>query len=281
VEPVELATPARLAPQYARALVTGPLRRGSALPDTVLRLRPQPIERDRLTAYQQVCGYRVGDVLPPTYPHVLAFPAAVALMTGPNFPFPLVGLVHLGNAIKVARPVRAAEQVGMNVRLADLRAHPAGRAFDVLVEATVGREPVWTSRSTYLRRRPRARPPQPRPDAASGGAPATALLRIPGDTGRRYATVSGDRNPIHLCGPAARAFGFRAAIAHGMWLKARVLATVANRLPDSYEVDVRFKAPVLLPATVAVGSRRGADGWRLDVRDLDTGKPHLTGTITG
>jgi acyl dehydratase len=93
--------------------------------------------------------------------------------------------------------------------------------------------------------------------------------------------VSGDRNPIHLHPLTARVFGFPAAIAHGMWVKARTLATLEGRLPDAYTVEVSFKLPVLLPATLAASATREADGrWNLDVRSARSGKPHLTGTVT-
>ena len=56
-------------------------------------------------------------------------------------------------------------------------------------------------------------------------APARGLIwRLPADLGRRYASVSGDRNPIHLYGVTAKAFGFPRQIAHGMWSKARSIA---------------------------------------------------------
>ncbi|MDQ9817487.1 MaoC/PaaZ C-terminal domain-containing protein, partial [Acinetobacter bereziniae] len=40
------------------------------------------------------------------------------------------------------------------------------------------------------------------------------------NTGRRYAKVSGDFNLIHIHAITAKAFGFKQAIAHGMWSKA-------------------------------------------------------------
>ena len=67
------------------------------------------------------------------------------------------------------------------------------------------------------------------------------------DTGRRYAGVSGDVNPIHLHPLTARAFGFPRAIAHGMWTAARALAALEGRLPDALTCDVAFGKPVLLP----------------------------------
>ena len=93
------------------------------------------------------------------------------------------------------------------------------------------------------------------------------------------AAVSGDRNPIHLHALTARAFGFRSAIAHGMWLKARTLAALQGRLPDALTVEVAFKTPVFLPSAIALSARAVATGWDLDVRSASSGKPHLSGTV--
>lgn len=267
-----------LAPLYARAVLTAPLHRGSALPAAECTVPGQPVDRARLTAFQQLCGYRVSDVLPPTYLHVLAFPASMALMTRRDFPFPVVGLVHIANAITVRRTVSAAEPVSWSARLAELRPHPAGRAFDVVVDASVDGEPVWSSRSTYLRREA-ARGPRSRPQSSEAPPPPNLLLRAPADIGRRYAAVSGDRNPIHLSEVSARLFGMRTTIAHGMWLHARVLATLQHRLPEAFRVDVRFLTPVFLPATLALSTQPVQDGWDLAVRDDNSGRPHLRGSV--
>jgi acyl dehydratase len=276
--------PPSLLPLYAKAALTIPLHRGGdSLPSAVYALRDQRIDPAHLAAYQKVCGFRVTDVLPATYLHVLAFPLSVALMTERQFPFPLAGLVHVGNSITQTRPVGVDETVSFQLRVADLRPHAAGRQFDVLAEASVDGEVVWTGRSNYLRRgKPadgakRKSGDRTQPEPPNG---AVAQVRVPGDIGRRYGAVSGDRNPIHLNGLAAKAFGFPSAIAHGMWLKARTLATLEGRLPDAYTVEVSFKLPVLLPATVAIAAAENADGWTLDVRDARSGKPHLAGTVT-
>ena len=285
----QLSSPPSLLPLYARAAVTGPLHRGGdSLPPSVYELAEQRIDAAHLTAYQRVCGFRTSDLLPPTYLHVLAFPLSVALMTESAFPFPLVGMVHIGNTITVNRPVRSDEPVSFTVRAANLREHAAGRQFDLLAEAKVGDELVWSGRSAYLRR---GKAPEgagdgeekkrrPKPVAAEPTGPV-AEIRVPDDIGRRYAAVSGDRNPIHLHSLTARAFGFPKAIAHGMWLKARTLATLEGRLPDSFVVDVAFKTPVFLPSKIAVASSADGTDRLLDVRNAKSGKPHLTGNIRG
>jgi acyl dehydratase len=281
----QLTAPPALLPLYAKAAASTPLHRGGdSLPDSVYTLAEQRIDPAHLAAFQRVCGHRVSDVLPPTYLHVLAFPLSVALMSERSFPFPLVGMVHVANWITVARPVRTDEPVSFEVRAADLRAHPAGKQFDLLAAATVDGETVWSGRSTYLRRGKPADGAKSDKSAKRTELPpqtgARSVLRVPDDIGRRYGAVSGDRNPIHLHNLTAKAFGFPSAIAHGMWLKARTLATLEGRLPDAYTVEVAFKLPVLLPATLSVAAAQDDDGWALDVRGAKSGKPHLAGTLT-
>jgi len=277
-----LAEPPSLAAAYAKAALGARLHRGDVLPDSVYTLPERPIDAAHLLTYQRLCGFRVGDVLPATYLHVLVFPLSMALMVQPGFPLALPGLVHVENEIRQLRPVRIEESVELRVHAADLRPRGAGRQVDLLAEARVGDELVWTGRSTYLRRgkasgsdgaRPK-REPAPRPAGPS------SLIRVPGDIGRRYGAVSGDRNPIHLSALAAKVFGFPRAIAHGMWLKARVLAALEGRLPRSFSVSVAFKAPVLLPATVELFATHAASGWTLDLRDARRGQPHLLGSIS-
>ncbi|MBO4209380.1 MaoC family dehydratase, partial [Micromonospora echinofusca] len=106
----------------------------------------------------------------------------------------------------------------------------------------------------------------------------TARWRVEPRVGTDYARVSGDHNPIHTSRAGARLLGFPRPIAHGMWSKARCLAALAPRLPDSYTVDVAFKLPVPLPATVAFSAARSSgDGWLFSLHDARSGKPHLQG----
>ena len=56
------------------------------------------IQRPHVAAYARVCDFPVKDTVPLTYPHLLAFPLHMAILTDPSFPFPAVGAVHLGNS---------------------------------------------------------------------------------------------------------------------------------------------------------------------------------------
>ncbi|NYI82106.1 acyl dehydratase [Saccharopolyspora hordei] len=272
-----MSTAPSLSALYAKAVVTGPTRRGDRLPDTEYVRRDVEVDRDHLAEYDRVCGFGLRDELPITYPHVLSFGLSVRLMTDPGFPFPLVGLVHVANRIQQERPLRVTDVLTQRVRVADLRPHPKGTQFDVVTETEVDGEVVWRETSTYLRRGRGSAEAAGQRATDEAGEP-TATWRVPGDTGRRYAAVSGDRNPIHLNALAAKAFGFRRAIAHGMWSKARCLAALAERLPDRCTVDVEFRKPLLLPATVDFAAQREGAGVAFALRSR-SGKPHLLGSV--
>ncbi|HEX5541541.1 MAG TPA: MaoC/PaaZ C-terminal domain-containing protein [Micromonospora sp.] len=253
-----------------------------ALPERDLVLRGATVDRAHLADYNRVCGFRLGDTLPATYPHIMAFPLALELMTAPDFPLPLVGLVHLANRITVARPIDAGETLDLAVHAADLRPHDRGHQVDVVATATVADEVVWRGVSTYLRKE-RTAAKSGRREAGERPAPPapTAQWRVTPRVGTDYARVSGDRNPIHTSRLGARLLGFPRPIAHGMWSKARCLAALENRLPDAYTVDVAFKLPILLPSTVAFSAAPAGDtrSWSFALHSARSGKPHLTGSI--
>jgi acyl dehydratase len=220
--------------------------RGSGLPHDTL-WREVTIDPVHLARYAHVCGFTLRDELPPTYPHVLAFPLHMDLLA--KAPFSAVGVVHIANRIVQRRPVRLGETLSLLASVRGFEPHRRGQTFDFVTQARVGDELVWEGYATNLKRG-EGYPDAPRA-AAFEDPPVTAHWRLPEDLGRRYAGVSGDHNPIHLHAWSAKPFGFPRAIAHGMWTKARCLASL--RLPDAFEVDVQFKQPILLPSTVTFG----------------------------
>ena len=103
---------------------------------------------------------------------------------------------------------------------------------------------------------------------------------MPGDIGRRYGAVSGDRNPIHLYPFTAKLFGFKRQIAHGMWSKARCLAELEPEFPkQAFSVDVQFKLPLFIPAKVKFKQEPANGGIDFKLLGADGIKPHLFGEI--
>lgn len=250
-------------------------------PDLVLERHGVVTDAAHLESYREVCAFAPAATLPVTYPHMAAFGLHMTLMTDTAFPFAPMGLVHLRNTITQLRPIGVDETFDVSVRAADLRPHPKGQLIDLLTDVTVGGETVWRE-TTTLFSRGKGGGPELAPAPLDGiEAPAGAVQwRLGGDLGRRYGSVSGDRNPIHLHPLTAKAFGFTSNIAHGMWTAAHCLATLQNKLPDAYTVDVEFKKPILLPSTVVFGSQKAATTTTFGVVGAKKPSTHLVGRIT-
>ncbi|RBY96299.1 hypothetical protein DQ237_10625 [Blastococcus sp. TF02-8] len=276
-----LDAPPNMAALFAKAALTA-RGRGGDLPDTHLARTGVTVDPANLAEYARVCRFPLADAVPATYPHMLTFPLQMALMSDRAFPLALPGLVHVRNRIDVVRPVAASETLDLEVWAERFAAHPSGATVDLCASVRAGGDEVWRGRSTYLARGAKAPDGAPESDVTVSVGDlerSVATWRIPDDAGRRYAAVSGDVNPIHLSGLTAKAFGFKRAIAHGMWVKARVLAALANRLPDAFTVDVGFRKPLFLPSTVTLATAQAEGGWDVAVRNQKSGTEHLVGTI--
>ncbi|WP_395599410.1 MaoC family dehydratase [Pseudomonas sp. A1437] len=246
---------------YARAATRRKIT-GTKLPDSGLRCWID-VDGKRLADYRKVCGFNDDGLLPPTYPHILAFALQMQLLTAKDFPFPLLGLIHLSNRIRVLRPMGGISRAQVSVRVHNLQPHPKGATFDLLTTLDDQLGPLWEAESQMLCRSVKL----------DGEAveqhwePSQALTEVthwkaPADIGRHYAKVSGDYNPIHLSAASAKLFGFPTAIAHGLWNKARTLAALADHLPKAnFEVTVHFRKPVRLPSEVTLlASEAGSSG---------------------
>jgi acyl dehydratase len=279
----ELESPPSLARLYAQAVLSPMLPGGDGdLPEGKLVLHGAEIEGERVAEYCRVCCFRVRNAVPATYPHILAFPLHLCLMTDRSFPFSVLGLVHIANRIEVLAPIAVGSSLDLSVWAEDLRPHPRGRQFDLVSEATLDGSLAWRERSTYLSRggeRDGESAPEPGDDGA-GELNVAAVWRVPGDIGRRYAAVSGDRNPIHMHALSARLFGFPTAIAHGMWTKARCLAAFEGRTQDEVTIDAQFKSPLRIPGRARFLSGEAGGSWRFRVETPDGEHRHLTGSIS-
>ena len=258
---LDLASPPHLPALYAHAAARRKIT-GSTLPEQGLRCWVE-VEAKPLAAFRDACALVPSPLLPPTYPHVLAFGLQMQLLTGKDFPFPLLGLIHLTNRIRVLRPMGNVTQLRIGVFVHNLQKHAKGATFEMVTQVDDLLGPLWEAESTLLCKGvelpgPVSEPPSPAPVALN------ELTRwyAPSDIGRQYARVSGDYNPIHLSAASARLFGLPSAIAHGLWIKARALAALTSHLPAAnVEVFVAFKKPVRLPSEVILlASEPGSSG---------------------
>jgi hypothetical protein len=269
---------------YART-VRATISRAAYVPDADglrLELPHVVVDQDQLAKYRDVTGFGAAPTLPVTYPHVLAFPLHLDLMSDPSFPYKPMGIVHLSNTITQHAPIPVHSDLAVAVQGSPERQHPKGTVFDIRSEIRAGDRVVWSGTTTLLSRgtgTPDAHPellPEPSLDP-------DASWDLHGNLGRRYAAVSGDRNPIHLYKLSAQAFGFPRQIAHGMWAKAATLASIERTtgLPDAFTVRVEFRKPLTLPSLVRFGQTQAGSDGVLDFALYDESRSvtHLIGRL--
>ncbi len=296
-QPVVLGEMPSLSKLYVNAAATAARRRilgthaGSLLPSCSHEVRGVKAEVANLTAYQHLIGETASDVLPAGFIHALTFPLAMSVMNRDDFPLPLLGMIHLSNSVAQYRRIGFTEELDVRARVEKLRGHRAGTAFDVVAEVRAAGEDTvhWRGVSTYLSKGvflPGIDKPSAPSAPVSFTAPdPTALWQLGVDTGRAYAAVSGDFNPIHLSVLTARALGMRRSIAHGMYLASRALADVGAAKGDAFSWDVAFEAPVFLPARVAldISSVEDSDGaWQCSgyvAWSPHSGRKHFSGSV--
>ena len=261
------------------------LKPGESIPEIHASVSPLIPDPEHVVLYREVCGLLDDGKLPLCYPHVLAAPLHFAILMAKPFPFKALGLVHVSNQVVAYRPINAGERLEVRTWVAGQREAPRGLLFDLKTRIRVEDEVVWESISTIIRiQKSKGGVPRKNRVISPGGIAAdpsrTAVWRIKEDTGRRYARPSGDFNPIHLTPWSAKLFGFKRAIAHGMWSLARCLGECEKELPSTpLHLDVAFKRPIFLPSRVLFSSYQEESGVRFGLHSVDGVKPHLQGAI--
>jgi len=254
---------------------------GVELPRSSVELAAVGFETDRLRAYRDICGFTDAAV-PMPYPQVNAISLQMHLLTQPEFPLPLIGLVHLKNRIEQQRELHEDELFDVRVALIGQRTSDKGLEFDLeTTYADKSGRTVWSSVATVLNRAkqaPKRKGPPPPPPAAHLGQYHS--IDAPTDIGRRYGRIAGDMNPIHLYPLTAKMLGFDRHIAHGMWTMARsaaLLSTELGRAP--VQLDTQFRQPVFLPAKMSLRYGQQGEGYGFSLIGRDSGKLHLEGSL--
>jgi acyl dehydratase len=235
-----------------------------------------------LRAYREICGFPEGGAVPITYPQVQAIGLQMHLLTRPEFPLPLVGLVHLKNHIRQERELSPDESLGLSVGVIGHKTTERGLEFELETTATdASGRVVWTAIATVLHRGKasgKKKPSAPREEESR--LSEYREIEAPSDIGRRYGKIAGDMNPIHLYPFTAKLLGFDRHIAHGMWTLARSCALVQPLLGRApRELEVQFRQPLFLPGRAALRFGPDGDGYAFALIGRDSGKTHLNGKV--
>lgn len=302
-------------PSNTRALFRSLLARRPALPTPAqrkvqfratwsgARVDPQALRRYIALCQggdpgESICAPRVPGpyftyTLPPLYLHAMAMPLHLSVLTHPQFPLRLLGMLHWANQTEMLAPIAPQDPLDFECQLNGIDTTDRGAVFDVHTLVRVRGLLVWREISTFLSPLARAKSGAldggvtsagqgsgGRKDEPEWGAPR-AQWDVAGDMGRRFAGPSGDWNPIHVSAASARLFGYRRPIAHGMYGAARCLEELLQRSIVTYplRLDVRFRRPFSIPGSVALHTAVRDDATLFVLRVQPTGEPHIEGRL--
>ena len=243
------------------------LKPGESLPKITATWTHARLDPENLKQYNQSCGLADTPHLPPLYPHVMAAPIHLGLVSHPKFPLKMMGSIHHSNHILQHKPIKVTDTLTIACAIDSKRNVDKGLEFDIRTDITANDEIVWQSITTALIRGKFGDKDasNPRTDLSqSEEATPTSSWQVPAGTGRRYAKITGDYNPIHLFPATAKLFGFKRDIAHGMWTLAN--ATGKLDMPNGdrpFTIDAVFKGPMFMDSIA-----------ELRVRPMDTGRKY-------
>ena len=239
---------------------------------------------DNLRRYREACGLKNDNRLPILYPHVLASPVYMNLLSHREFPIPLIGSLHLRNHIIQHRTIHDGEAFDLDVMIGEKRFVKQGLEFDFKIMLSAKGERLWESITTWIRRgksgekytqSPYAAIIRPIPD---GSRHAESYIHR--DIGKKFARITGDYNPIHISKTLAPFFGLKRDVAHAMW----ACADAINRLPSIDEnaprrIDLAFKGPLYIDSPCTITIKKHANGFRFDTYCGDNPRPSIQGQV--
>ncbi len=301
----------KLLPLYAKAAAGSAKKKPKSLDIKVSALRVDNVKvgRARDEEFRELVNASKREEAFFGHIHSLIMPLQMELMAADDFPLPMMGLVHTANTYRQVSPVAVDGEVDIEVSVAKFRAHRAGT--EVVLAATVTasksgatlveEESVYLAKGVRLKDAEGYEEVEEQRQAIKNGADApkrpafevpvpTAQWRLGATTGRKWAKVSGDWNPIHIANASAKILGMPGAIAHGMYTASRALAEADVAPNQAFEFDIEFGAPVVLPASVMVAITRatGPDtsskspaspGMDIVAWNRKKRRPHFTGTV--
>jgi acyl dehydratase len=188
------------------------------------------------------------------------FPAVVATLRG--LPYPMGRALNVGCTATMSGPIPIGQPLELRARLEAVDANERRVLLHQrLVTGTRELAEALVVDYQVLVPLPRAKgaPRSSKPDRPVVPEDSREVARWPNEAnaGLQFALLTGDFNPIHWIGSAARLAGFKAQILHGFGSAARTSEALIRHVcqgdPHALsQVSMRFTSPLVLPSEAAL-----------------------------
>ena len=242
------------------------------------------IDRANLLLYRNLTGYEDDGKLPVLYPHAIASPIYMFMLSQKEFPLNLLGALHLKNRIISYRKISEKETFSIDVRMGKVRILSNGIEFDFSVILSQRDEILWKGVSTWFKRGNFGQSNEKLNTFDTltpiGRGQLMCELEIPEDIGKRFAKVTGDYNPIHISPLMARLFGLKRNIIHAMWFCGFIGSKLfhLNKI-NPIQIDLAFRSPIFVGSKATVISEARDKNLRFDTYCQGNSKVCINGFI--
>jgi hypothetical protein len=250
-------------------------------------------DQGALKDYCETLDIALGNTLPVLYPHVMAGGMHMHMLTHKVFPIGLLGAVHLKNTITQHEAIAISDKMDIHAQMGGFRLTAKGVEFDFITHVKIADKVVWEELSIYFMAGRFGGKENPSTEtsfelASLDNLSNIASWAVPKNRGKKYASISGDYNPIHTSKYLAKLFGFKRDIAHGFGILAQAvnqseLANKTNISTGKCQVDVIFKGPLYLENNAslkqAVDATAMAQEQRFDLFSGSNPKPSICASL--
>lgn len=239
------------------------------LPKISLTVTSLPADEAHVQKFQKV----INDTATPAgyYPHsyLQCTTMSCAMSIAMDSPLNMLGSVHESCEVESLRRVKISEELTAKAELVE--EYELSDKEDVIikilitVDAVSNGETVQTIANRFRVLNPKRNtiakklnaPPKPETIDYRGSADWEELLvsDYPVNTGRVYAAVNGDVNPIHMHPLAAKLFGYKSCISHGMFSVCKTLTAFEDG--EGMNFSATFKRPIILPQAGVTAFKNG------------------------
>lgn len=250
-------------------------------PELLKTFRLERINTNHLEKFKSFIGLNFSGVSL-SYLYILAQRAQLSILVSDEFKLPVFGLVHLANELKFSDEASVVinKELVIHCRQSIVFEKNSEKLFvDFYVEFFQDNKVVAHCMSRYLASKPQQKAKSRNSDfkVSLDGFSHIDSFSFKVSDGPKYALVSGDFNFIHLHPLAAKLFGFKSSIIHGMYTAAKAFAVIENEHGKLLtEQKISFKKPILLPGNVNLFVN---DVGELKVLDKAGETLHLEGTF--
>ena len=253
---------------YAAAALKRNRQQLTNLPSCFVRIEDFSLNSEQIRRYVNQFSFNMQHGVPAPFMYLATQSTQLYMLTRHRFPLSPAGLVHLGITFNQNSTLSHDWKGTVEMSITNQQASRKGLLFDIETKFWEAKGSVTlTITSKYLAKAIKCKSHAEIPNmvSISEQTPSSRLVQHPisldKSSGRRYAKLSGDYNPIHLYRWSSKLFGFKKPIIHGLHMVSEAYSALEKTNNGfATESAFQFKSPLYLPGSALLEIHKEDEG---------------------